>query len=67
MRRFGLGLYLYPVITAIGLASPIVMLILMAALTIFYIAEQTPILPSTTAESADDQPASDLPAGDPRP
>lgn len=50
VRRFGLGLYLYPVIVVIGLAAPIIMLILMAALTIFYIAEQTPILPPTATE-----------------
>lgn len=67
VRRFGLGLYVYPVIVMIGLAAPIIMLILMAALTIFYIAEQTPILPLTTAEGATDQSPPEPSAGEAQP
>ncbi len=43
--RFGIGLVLYPVVTAIGLFSPIVMLVLLALLTVWYITERTPIFP----------------------
>jgi uncharacterized membrane protein len=44
-RRFGIGVLLYPSIAAIGLLSPVAMLILYALLTGYYIVEQTPILP----------------------
>jgi uncharacterized membrane protein len=55
VRRFGLGTLLYPVIVLVGLVSPPLMLY--AALTGFYITEQTPILPEAgpqqTARDAD--------------
>jgi uncharacterized membrane protein len=51
MRRFGLGMVLYPVVIAVGLFSAILMLVLYAAMTAFYIAEQTPILGSRTTAS----------------
>ncbi len=47
VRRFGVGSILYPLIMIVGLLSPVAMLILYSALTAFYIAEQTPILPET--------------------
>jgi uncharacterized membrane protein len=46
LRRFGIGLFTYPLITAAGLLSPIAMLFLLAAQTAWYITEQTPILPA---------------------
>lgn len=46
VRRFGLGTVVYPIVVLVGLVSPPVMLLLYAALTGFYITEQTPILPS---------------------
>ena len=48
-RRFGVGLLLYPMITAIGLWSPTVMLILLALTTAWYVLDQTPLLPADTA------------------
>jgi uncharacterized membrane protein len=48
--RFGLGTGTYPVVTAVGLLSPVVALILFAALTAFYVAEQTRVLPSAGDE-----------------
>jgi len=42
VRRFGVGSVLYPVVTAVGLLSPLLMLLLYAAMTGFYILEQTP-------------------------
>jgi len=42
IRRFGVGSVLYPVVTAVGLLSPLLMLLLYAAMTGFYILEQTP-------------------------
>jgi uncharacterized membrane protein len=51
VRRFGLGSVLYPLIMIVGLLSPAAMLILYSALTTFYIAEQTPILPDTPDQS----------------
>lgn len=44
VRRFGLGTLVYPVIVAVGMVSAPVMLLLYAALTGFYVTEQTPIL-----------------------
>jgi len=52
VRRFGLGSVLYPLIMIVGLLSPAAMLILYSALTTFYIAEQTPILPDTPDQSS---------------
>jgi uncharacterized membrane protein len=46
LRRFGLGIVVYPVITAVGLVSPVAMLVLYAAQNGFYMSEQTPNLPS---------------------
>ena len=44
VRRFGLGTLVYPLVVAVGMVSAPVMLLLYAALTGFYVAEQTPIL-----------------------
>jgi uncharacterized membrane protein len=49
IRRFGTGCLLYPAVTVVGLVSPITMLGLYAALTVFYILEQTPVLSSAEA------------------
>jgi uncharacterized membrane protein len=48
VRRFGTGLVAYPVIAAVGFFSAPLMLILYAALTIFYMTETTPILGAST-------------------
>jgi uncharacterized membrane protein len=48
VRRFGLGTLVYPVVMVVGLFSPTIMLLLYAALTMFYVLEQTPILPGDT-------------------
>ena len=45
IRRFGLGTLIYPLVVVIGLFSPTIMLLLYAALTVFYVLEQTPIMP----------------------
>jgi hypothetical protein len=45
VRRFGLGTVIYPVVVVIGLFSPTIMLLLYGALTMFYVLEQTPIMP----------------------
>lgn len=45
LRRFGAGLLLYPLITAVGLFSAGVMLILLALMTAWYVVDQTPLLP----------------------
>lgn len=50
ISRFALGSLVYPVITGIGLCSPTAMLALYAALTVFYILEQTPILTEEVAD-----------------
>jgi uncharacterized membrane protein len=42
VRRFGVGSVLYPLVTAVGLLSPQLMLLLYAGMTGFYILEQTP-------------------------
>jgi uncharacterized membrane protein len=47
LKRFGVGVLLYPAITTVGLFSPPAMLLLYALLTAYYIAERTPILPTT--------------------
>jgi uncharacterized membrane protein len=46
LRRFGVGVVLYPAVTAIGLLSPMAMLLLYAVLTGYYILERTPVLPT---------------------
>jgi uncharacterized membrane protein len=45
VRRFGLGTLVYPAVMLIGLIWPIVMLVVYGGLTVYYIVEQTPILP----------------------
>lgn len=45
LRRFSIGAVIYPAIAAVGLFSPVVMLVLYGCLTGYYIAERTPILP----------------------
>lgn len=47
LRRFGIGVLLYPGVTAAGLVSPVTMLLLYVLLTGYCIVEQTPILPTT--------------------
>jgi uncharacterized membrane protein len=44
VQRFGLGLFVYPIITAAGLWSPQIMLVLYVVITAYYLFEQTPIL-----------------------
>jgi hypothetical protein len=51
IRRFGLGTIAYPVATVLGLLWPPLVLVAMAGLTIYYMAEHTPILPTTTGGS----------------
>jgi uncharacterized membrane protein len=46
IRRFGIGTLIYPLVVVVGLFSPAAMLALYAALTGFYIVEQTALLPS---------------------
>jgi uncharacterized membrane protein len=46
IRRFGLGTIAYPVATALGLLWPPLMLVAIGVLAIYYMAEQTQILPS---------------------
>jgi uncharacterized membrane protein len=45
VRRFGLGTLVYPAVMLIGLIWPTVMLVVYGGLTVYYIVEQTPILP----------------------
>ncbi len=49
IRRFGLGTIAYPVATALGLIWPPLLLGAMAVLTMYYMSEHTPILPTTPA------------------
>jgi uncharacterized membrane protein len=49
LRRFGIGVLLYPAVTAVGLVSPVAMLALYVLLTGYYIVERTPILPTNSA------------------
>jgi uncharacterized membrane protein len=49
IRRFGLGTIAYPIATALGFIWPPLILVAMAVLTLYYMTEQTPILPTTTA------------------
>jgi TMEM175 potassium channel family protein len=51
VRRFGLGTLVYPAVMLIGLVWPIVMLVVYGALTVYYIVEQTPILPGELREA----------------
>ena len=44
VQRFGLGMFVYPIITAFGLWSPQIMLVLYVGMTAYYLFEQTPIL-----------------------
>ena len=46
IHRFGLGTIAYPIATALGLIWPPLILISMGALAVYYMAEQTQILPS---------------------
>jgi hypothetical protein len=48
IRRFGLGTIAYPVATVLGLLWPPLMLMAIGALAIYYMTEQTQLLPSTT-------------------
>lgn len=51
INRFGLGTVVYPVVVVVGLFAPVVMLVLYAALTAFYMFEQTAILPAPATET----------------
>jgi uncharacterized membrane protein len=44
LRRFGVGTVLYPIVTAIGLLSPGLMLFFYGLVSAFYMADQTPVL-----------------------
>lgn len=46
VRRFGIGAFVYPVVTAIGFVSAPVMLALYAVVALYYILEKTAILPT---------------------
>lgn len=52
LRRFGIGVILYPAVTTVGLVSPLAMLLLYALLTGYYIVERTPILPTNSQPPA---------------
>ncbi len=54
LRRFGAGLLLYPVVTAVGLWSPGVLLVLLALITAWYVLDQTPLLPADSGADLDD-------------
>jgi uncharacterized membrane protein len=49
VRRFGLGTIAYPLATAAGLLWPPLILIAIGLLAVYYMAEQTPILPAERA------------------
>jgi hypothetical protein len=51
VRRFGLGTLVYPAVMLFGLVWPLVMLMMYVALTVYYIVEQTPILPGEPREA----------------
>jgi uncharacterized membrane protein len=57
VRRFGLGTVAYPAATGLGLLWPPAILIAIGALAVYYMAEQTQILP--TAEPPDGSSSSD--------
>lgn len=59
VRRFGIGAFVYPVVTAVGLVAPRVMLVLYAAIALYYILEQTPILPTDPQSLVTDGTAAD--------
>jgi uncharacterized membrane protein len=50
LRRFGLGTIAYPIATCLGLLWPPALLIAMGVLAVYYMFEQTDILPSEPAE-----------------
>jgi len=50
LRCFRLGIIAYPISTALGTAWPPLMLISVGALSVYYMFEQTHILPPTTAD-----------------
>jgi len=54
LRRFGAGSLVYPLIAAVGLASPAAMLVCYAAITAFYIGERTSLLPDGVGNGAGD-------------
>jgi uncharacterized membrane protein len=51
VRRFGLGLFVYPVAVLIGLVVPVLGLVAYFAIAAYYVFEQTPILPGATSGS----------------
>jgi uncharacterized membrane protein len=50
VRRFGLGSVIYPVGTLLGLIWPPAVLLVMGAVAVYYMVEQTQLLPETNAE-----------------
>ena len=53
LMRFGIGTIAYPISTGLGLLWPPLVLITMGGLAIYYMFEQTQILPSPETEPAD--------------
>ncbi len=47
--RFGLGSLLYPIVTVVGLFSALAMYVLYLATIVYYIADQTQLIPGTAA------------------
>jgi len=50
VRRFGLETIAYPIATATGLFWPPLILIAIAVLAVYYMTEQTPILPDAARQ-----------------
>jgi uncharacterized membrane protein len=59
VQRFGLGMFVYPIITAVGLWSPQIMLVLYVGMTAYYLFEQTPILGREAEAEAEDEVSSE--------
>jgi uncharacterized membrane protein len=53
VRRYSLGTLVYPSVMLVGLVWPIAMLVIYGGVVLYYIAEQTPILPSEPEAAAD--------------
>ena len=54
LTRFGAGLVLYPILTAIGLFAPIAMMVALAALSIYYLAGQSALSELASPAQPDD-------------
>ncbi|GAA0993711.1 TMEM175 family protein [Subtercola frigoramans] len=53
LRRFGVGLVLYPVATVVGLFSPIVMMVGLIALALYYLVGSSGVIPEEWFESSE--------------